>query len=255
MHDIIVRDEGYSGLNPVQFGYENCEKSHHFGPAVRTYWLIHFVVSGCGIYRIKDKTYPVGAGEMFVIPPFEETYYEADEARPWSYIWIGFTSDSPLPKELDDTIKCPEAKNIFEYMKNCVDYSNGRSSFLCARLWDLFALLKGKESVKYDYVQRTLEYIHSEYMNDVTVEKMAQRVNLERTYFSVLFKEKMGVSPKQYLIDYRMNVAASLIIKKDISIAVAACSVGYSDLFTFSKMFKRHFGVSPTEYASRNRIV
>ena len=54
-HSIIIKDEGFSDLNPLQFGYESCNKSHFFGPAVRTYWLIHFVVSGSGIFKIKDK--------------------------------------------------------------------------------------------------------------------------------------------------------------------------------------------------------
>lgn len=251
MHNVIVTDEKYSGLNPVQFGYENCERSHFFGPAIRTHWLIHFVVSGTGIYRIKDKTYNVEAGEMFVIPPFEETYYEADSENPWSYIWIGFTSKEKLPFELSDVVNCPEAANIFNSMKSCENYHAGRSAFLSARLWDLFALLSREEKSLHDYVQKALECIHSEYMMDITVEEIARRLNLERTYFSVLFKKKMGISPKKYLLNYRMDIASYLIMKKDVPISVVACSVGYSDLFTFSKMFKRHFGVSPSNYIKK----
>ena len=85
-------------------------------------------------------------------------------------------------------------------------------------------------------------------MYNITISELAQRLNLDRTYFSVIFKEKIGISPKQYLLNYRMNTAASLIAQGNISISVAAYSVGYSDLYVFSKMFKRHFGVSPTAY-------
>ena len=248
-HDVIITDEGLFGLNPVQFGYEDCDKSHSFGPAVRTHWLIHFVVSGFGFFRIGDKEYRVKPGEMFVIPPYVETYYEADSVNPWSYIWIGFTADGKLPKELSDTIVCPEAESIFVSMKKCADYSLGRSAYLAARLWDLFALLSEDENHKYSYVEKALEFIHSNYMHDITVEKIAQYLNLDRTYFSVIFKKEIGQSPKQYLVDYRMNIAAALIIKRQIGISVVANSVGYSDLYTFSKMFKRHFGVSPSNYA------
>ncbi len=86
-------------------------------------------------------------------------------------------------------------------------------------------------------------------MHDISVEKIAQHLNLDRTYFSVIFKKKTGLSPKQYILSYRMNIAANLIIKKHITVSVVANSVGYSDLYTFSKMFKRHFGVSPSNYA------
>ena len=249
IHNVIVKDKGFSDLNPVQFGYENCTKSHSFGPAVRTHWLIHFVVSGFGIFKIKDREYKVKPGEMFVIPPYIETYYEADDASPWSYIWIGFTTTGDITKNLSDVIKCPEAEKIFNSMKNCESFIDGKSAYLCARLWDLFALLSEGANNKYDYVEKAIEFIHSNYMLDISVEKIAHHLNLDRTYFSVIFKKKTGLSPKQYLLSYRMNIAANLIIKKHITVSVAANSVGYSDLYTFSKMFKRHFGVSPSNYA------
>ena len=136
--------------------------------------------------------------------------------------------------------------------KNCENYVVGRSTFLCARLWDLFVLILEKEKGNSnDYIQVALDCIHSEYMHNITITELAQRLNLDRTYFSYIFKKKMGISPKEYLLNHRMNTAASLIKNKDISISSVARSVGYSDLYIFSKMFKRHFGVSPTGYRSR----
>lgn len=250
-HHVIVTDEHYQDLNPISFGYQNCPKSHYFGPAIRTYWLIHFVVSGCGIFKIRGKTYNVKAGEMFVIPPFEEVYYCADDKTPWNYIWIGFTSESPILNYLKDVILCPQAEKIFQQMKGCEAYSVGRSAYLLGKLWGLFAILSKEEKPHTDYVDMALEYIHSEYMHDITVEGIARHLNLDRTYFSVIFKKKIGMAPKQYLLNYRMNIAASLISKNNISVTIAANSVGYSDLFTFSKTFKHHFGVSPSEYVKK----
>ena len=81
----------------MQFGYEECEKTQSYGPATRTHWLIHFVESGFGIFRIGEKEYKIGPGEMFVIPPYVETCYQADGSNPWSYIWIGFTTEKNFP--------------------------------------------------------------------------------------------------------------------------------------------------------------
>ncbi len=247
-NSVFVKDENYLDLNPMQFGYETCKPDKSFGPAVRTHWLIHYVVSGQGLFQIGENTYNVKVGEMFVIPPFVETYYEADKENPWSYIWIGFTAKSDITKHLTDIMKYPEAEKIFNSMKKCENYTSGRSAYLCAQLWNLFALFTEGKDEKKDYVDTALEFIHSNYMEDITVEKIAKFLNLDRTYFSVIFKKQTGLSPKQYIVSHRMKIASSLLTKKHTEISVIANSVGYTDLYNFSKMFKRHFGVSPTKY-------
>ncbi len=252
-NNVIITDYKYQGINPVHFGFGDCEKSHAYGPAVRTYWLIHYIVSGYGYYKIGDKEYNLGPGEMFVIPPYVETYYEADSEKPWSYIWVGFTCNSKLPVELKDTIYCPEAIGIFNKMKNCSKKSNGRSAFLCARLWELFDILLEQADDSADYISQALDCIHSEYMNPLTATEIAGRLNLARCYFSTMFKKRMGISPKQYLLNYRMSIAASLMTEKKKSVTVVASSVGYPDIYSFSKMFKQHFGMSPSEYISRHK--
>lgn len=248
LHSDTVIESGFSDINPMQFGYENCKSAHFYGPAVRTHWLIHYVVSGCGIFKIGKNVYKVGAGEMFVIPPFVETYYAADNKTPWDYIWIGFTTKGELPVQLEDTIYCPEAEPIFQKMKKCIENENGRTAFLCARIWDLFAVILEDKKVKLDYIEKALNCIHSEYMNGITVQDIADKLNLNRSYFSMIFKEKTGVTPVKYLIDYRMKIAASLMVKRGMTVTVAANSVGYSDIFNFSKMFKRSYGIPPRKY-------
>lgn len=252
--DVIITNENFQGLNPVQFGYEDCSKGHFFGPAVRTYYLIHFVVSGFGYYTINGKEYNIGPGEMFIIPPYEETFYKADKENPWSYIWIGFTSSSKLPVSLSDVIRYPKAASVFNDMKNCENLSNGRSAYLSARLWDLFAMLLDRQKKDKSTVEKAIDFIHSEYMYPITVESISERIGIDRCHFSTLFKSKTGVSPKQYLLNYRMSVALSLMLENNKSVSVAALSVGYSDIYTFSKVFKKKYGISPSEYIKKNRL-
>ena len=70
IHSEIVIDSGYGGLNPVQFGYESCISCHCFGPAVRTHWLLHYVVSGFGSFTREGAVHRLGPGQIFVIPPY-----------------------------------------------------------------------------------------------------------------------------------------------------------------------------------------
>ena len=233
-------------FTPKYYGHESCLPGHSYGPMVRFEYLIHYVVSGCGIFKTHGNEYTVNPGEMFVVTPGEEYYYRADEKTPWSYIWIGFSSSEPLP--FDDIIDCCEAGKIFEEIKNCEHQQAQTIPFLTARIWDLYALLSNQNNYATKYIDEALDIIHTCYMNELSVSIIADKLNLSRNHLTLLFKEKIGVTPKQYLINFRMKTAADLLTVYQKSIAVVAASVGYPDPFVFSRTFKSHFGVSPKQY-------
>lgn len=257
-HSVLVVNENYHGLNPIQFGYQDCESRHCYGPAVRPYWLIHYVQSGCGVFIREGEAHPVSAGEFFVIEPGSDTYYEADANDPWVYTWIGFTSDAPLPVTLSPVVRCAAAGRIFDRMRRCESMEKGRSAYLCGMLWQLMGAVMDMDRAgavgddrQHDYIDKALSYMNTEYTRSVTVEEIAAALNLNRSYFSTLFTRRMGVSPKEYLIGLRMERAAEIMAEMGGTPAMAAASVGYSDIYQFSKMFKSHFGVSPREYIKR----
>lgn len=255
MYYETIINKHYQDINPVQFGYESCEKSHHYGPALRDHWIFHFVVSGKGYFRIQEREYTVSEGEIFVIPPYIETYYEADAQNPWEYIWIGFTMSDKMDVSFDDVIYMPGVALLFEEMKQCSDMTVGKTAFLCSKIWQLLAQMMERHQQKENPIEKALNIIHSEYMTGISVQQIAERLCFERTYFSSLFKKKIGISPKQYLLRYRMEQAARLISDYGYSVSITALSVGYSDVYIFSKMFKQHFGVSPLQYKKENQLV
>ena len=91
-----------------------------------------------------------------------------------------------------------------------------------------------------------LEYIHNNYSQEITLNKLAEITNLEKNYFIRLFKQYMNSTPFQYIIKYRFNTALSLI-KREYSLGEVALLVGYSDIASFSHAFKRIYGISPSE--------
>ena len=250
----IVINECYPGINPVQFGWQSCPPGHFFGPAVRTHWLLHYVVSGSGIFVRDSVTYNLKKGDIFVIRPFEKTYYEADVTDPWCYIWVGFTADSLVDDVFDSpVITLPSAGKIFQDMRRCSELENGRSAFLTSRIWELVARVLDLGSVKSGHVDKALSFMHSEYANGITVTSVANYLNLDRTYFSTLFKSETGVSPVDYLSDLRLNKAAELMSVYGRSPTTAALSSGYADYCHFSRAFKKHFGISPKRYREMHK--
>ena len=77
-------------IYPVQYGVEQCNRNHSFGPCVRNNYLLHYVYSGKGIFQTENNTYHLHKGQMFLISPNQLTYYKADDSDPWLYRWIEF---------------------------------------------------------------------------------------------------------------------------------------------------------------------
>ena len=129
---------------------------------------------------------------------------------------------------------------------------NGQQEYLSAKAWEILAYFfandKSAVSRIEDYAERAKTCIEADYMNGITVTDIAKRLNLERSYFSTIFKKSVGVSPQQYLGEFRLNKAAKLLISQHMSVSEAAYATGYTDIVNFSRMFKKHFGMSPTEY-------
>ena len=99
-----------------------------------------------------------------------------------------------------------------------------------------------------DYTNRAIGLIEQHYSGNITVQSIADTLNIDRSYFSNFFKKETGLSPKQYLINHRLSKALELLDKGKYTVSVVSASVGFSDLFTFSRCFKKHYGVSPSEY-------
>ena len=104
------------------------------------------------------------------------------------------------------------------------------------------------------YMKEALNFIEGNYQRDISIEEIADRSGLNRSYFSRLFKEMFGESPQSFLIKYRMNKASELLKHSKISIADVGQRVGYENQLHFSRAFRNVFGISPRKYRDRNMI-
>ncbi|MBQ8907565.1 MAG: AraC family transcriptional regulator [Clostridia bacterium] len=247
--EFIFENRGLKDLNPIIAGNEKCAPSHTFGPAVRGYYLLHYVLAGKGTLYKGGRAYLVRAGEAFLILPGEVTTYRADEQDPWQYTWLGFDGElADRFSELPPVFPLP-AGLIQEPLREPVS-DNTRVYALAAELFRLYAFLFSEKKGENRYVKRVEDYIRALYMQPLRVEDIARSLNLDRRYLSRLFKEKTGVTVLEFLISVRMEAAARHL-EKGASVLEAAQLSGYGDVSNFSKMFKKRYGVSPNAYKAR----
>jgi two-component system response regulator YesN len=97
-------------------------------------------------------------------------------------------------------------------------------------------------------VRQACAYVERNYEKQINMEELAEYLGLNPAYFSHLFKKEMGRNFTEYVLDCRMRAARELLKSSNKNIAEIGVSLGYADTRYFSKVFKKHVGVKPTEY-------
>ena len=94
-------------------------------------------------------------------------------------------------------------------------------------------------------IKLQIEQRHAE---KVQIQQIAYDMGIHPYYLSHVFKDTYGISPKKYLMDLKFSKAAGMLISTDMPVAAISSSLGFEDQLSFSKAFKKHFGVSPTDF-------
>ncbi|EHK2304355.1 AraC family transcriptional regulator [Clostridium perfringens] len=230
--------------------------------------VIHYVTKGYGTFKFNGKVYNLKQGDIFILLKGMQVEYVASIDDPWEYYWIGF-SGSNANEYLNRTsitnscvANCEENSKIPQIILNMCEisktYNPSRSDdiLLLKELYSLlYALIEEfpkpfeyKDKELHTYIQDALNFINSNYMHSITVQEIADYVNLSRSYLYKMFIKNLGISPQRYLINLRMYKATLLLKGTKLPIGEVASSVGYSDSLLFSKTFSKHFSMSPLNY-------
>lgn len=267
-----VSEPKFSDLSLSFCGYSDCQPGYSFGPAdSQNNYIIHYILSGKGTFQIGDSVYPLKKGDGFLIEPDVLTYYQADQNDPWTYLWVGFTGKNAEQylAELGlgggrvaySTSGGEKLKQIVMEMLKQNPVSPGADFTLQSLLYAFFGVLaregglprqKYKE-VENQYIRQAAEFIRNNYPERIKISDVAAYVGITRSYLYTMFMKTFGVSPQEYLSNYRITRASELLTLTELSIETIAASCGYEDPLVFSKAFKKRKGVSPSRYRKEDR--
>lgn len=164
---------------------------------------------------------------------------------------LGFTSDKRL-SSLDG--KMTVVEELYKTAKKGTGYSAYESVGKFFDLAAYFARLSESEakpeSDENEYVAKAKEFIHMQYHLDINVTSIAEAVYLNRSYFSTMFKSVTGVSPLEYLIDFRIGQACKLLAMGK-GVTDTAMLTGFGSASSFAAHFKRKMKETPSEYKAR----
>ncbi|MBP2115605.1 AraC family transcriptional regulator [Paenibacillus silagei] len=101
--------------------------------------------------------------------------------------------------------------------------------------------------------KKTLAYVQQNYSKRITLSDMAQQVNMSPSYFCRFMKKQFDLSPMDFLNEYRISEAVSLLETTDKKIMEISGMTGFSNVNRFTEMFKKTYGCRPMDYRNRLR--
>lgn len=254
-------------ITVTECGWENCESGHSFGPAVRVYYLIHFIRAGRGKLYAQGREWSLGAGDGFVIFPSEVTLYCADKEEPWQYAWIGYTGPEAanLTRQTGfyggrRTFHTDDTERVYQLLVNAYDdmrtLRRGAQSAY-GSLYQFMAIAaedaarESDVSALREYYEKACWYMRGRMAQSVRIDETAAFVGLSRSQLFRVFQQESGRSPKETLDEMRLEQARSYLQTTQLTVESIALSVGMHSAQQLCAAFRKRYGCTPGEMRAK----
>ncbi len=209
----------------------------------------------------------ISAGELHTVAPYGGGEFFAAVIHPYmcgaecSNLFSGNITFNHLfsHKNQAESFVIEELLELYDvFMAKNYAYELKLKSKICSLFSLLFELglygdTAGKHSRNMGVFEDLIEYIHSNYSEDITLDRLAEISNYSKPYVIKLFKENAGKTPFDYINRYRVYKAQEMLINTEKSIIEIALECGFCNIGYFNKLFKRYLGATPGSFRKTER--
>ena len=233
----------------------------------KSIYVLEYVLGGKGHIECDGKKFTVQKGDFYFLNRLHSHLYYSDQEDPYSKIWINVSGrllDGVVNAYglTDGAIVIPESQTLvyFERLRDLLSDVNVDNSDVimteCAKIMCEMLITAATEHRKVQRAtvstaERIKDYIDSGLSYNVTLDDIAQHFYLNKSYIISIFSEEYGYTPKQYILQRKMQAACTMLEDNMYSIAEIADVLNFSSSQHFSSSFKKKLGVSPDEYRRR----
>lgn len=261
--------EKAGGLWPIRAGRNKAKSNYKMGPRMITYYSVHFILDGEGMFNQNETNKNIQQGDIFCLLPNQTHQYSSNPDHPLQMFWLAFDGRQAIPllKRIGITNYSTHVKGIInegiieilsELSTHFKKDEEDDDLFGLSIMYKLFHSLSVQSKQKNlapatprNWLQKSQEYMNMHFAENISVKDVAKYVGIHRSYFADSFVNEVGVTPSNYLLSLKMNRAVELILERTHTITEIALSLGYSDLYSFSRAFKNYYGVSPNRYHAK----
>ncbi|MCL6606046.1 MAG: AraC family transcriptional regulator [Paenibacillus sp.] len=236
------------------------------------YSKFYFICEGEGWLKIGDQDCYPKPGQLILMPEGIKQSYSYISGDPFLKYWCHFSAkvgDINLFKILELSEVCINAdpnvvKGIFSeitnYAKSDAVYAHLLAKGKLMELFSYFIMNIDLDGIIFknlntiEKLTKILAYIDSNIEQNISVHELAEIAFMHPNYFMRFFKQKIGVPPIQYITRKKIDKAKELLTSTPRTVSEIAEQLGFSDLFYFSKQFKKIVGLTPTDFRRQTPI-
>jgi AraC-like DNA-binding protein len=253
----------------INIGFSHNEPNYSYGYDRREYYILHYIISGCGTYTVNGETYSLAENDGFIVPPDTTVIYRADKKDPWTVYWVGFHG-----KKAAHYLECMNIKPsrpIFHFdekhfLIDCMEklYAEIQSpnisfAFILGYFYQLIGYIqKGATKEQKQnlpdpnyYYRNALRYVRHNLRLPLKVQDVADYIGLSSSQLYRIVKKESGLSPHDLIVQIKMEKACEMLRNTNISVQEISLLLGYEYTSHFFLVFKKTIGTTPGEYRAQ----
>ncbi len=250
-------------ISVIELGYNRVPPSMK-QTLKRDVYILHYIADGKGVFM----DHPFDNQNGYLVVPNELEVIEADRKEPYESYWVMFRGNlaAEMLKHCNLKHNC-----VFSFGQNqaCIelirdalykdDYTSEaeQAYTLQAVFYQILAIhLRENETIAAEtnsIAQNIASYIQLNYFGPLKISTIADNFHISRNYLYTLFKQEYGVSPKDYMINCRIEKAKQLLRSKypNLSVKEIATAIGFDNPLYFSRIFHARTGMTPSEFRKK----
>jgi AraC-like DNA-binding protein len=231
-----------------------------------------YISSGRGTFESRPRfRSAIEPGHAFLLFPKIWHRYAPDSESGWHEHWIGFDGEiarrwlqrklfsakRPIVKiNAEDTVLATFSRimqSIRENRPALQQIMAGATDNLMGLIYSAQQAQPAQDAQYPNAIESAIARIHNEFARDLNMKLLARELGVGYSWFRHTFTAHTGLSPHQYLLEFRLVRARNLLAESEFSIKEIATQTGFEDEFYFSRLFRQKLNLSPSQWRNRSR--
>ena len=250
----------------LAYYYQVRNANYTFEGEKHDYWELTFIDNGELETTVDGETYELDEMDFILYAPGQYHTQRTRNSKSCSYLTLLFEMDTPDPYLLTNRVYHSH-RDIHSAMNNLIKISNNEMLYdgelmLCYLKELIIRILQydflksspiastpTQQRFENELLNEIIIYINDNIYEQLTIEEICMKFSISRSSLQTLFKNNLGVAPKHYISDIKLKKSKLLIKESVYTISEISSMLGFTSIHYFSRKFKQHFGITPSDYA------